>query len=118
MPKQREYVPAVGEEVLVLNHLGSFMVEEVDAELKTASLRALRSGVPMTRPGVSSRKSPPEDQSMARSFARSFTCANSNDCQPLTLGNYDTKLPSGHHTTSTTSSEVRLKTISTRISAG
>ena len=47
IPKQREHVPTVGEEVLVLNHLGSFVVEEVDVEAKTANLRFLRSGVLM-----------------------------------------------------------------------
>jgi hypothetical protein len=47
MPKPHEYAPTIGEEVLVTNHLGSFMVEEIDAEAKTASLRVLRSGVLM-----------------------------------------------------------------------
>jgi len=31
----------------VVNHLGTFMVEEVDADAKTASLRVLRSGILM-----------------------------------------------------------------------
>jgi hypothetical protein len=47
MPMRRDYVPTVGEEVLLLNHLGTFMVEEVDSDSKTASLRVLRSGVLM-----------------------------------------------------------------------
>lgn len=47
MPMRRGYVPAVGEEVLLLNHLGTFKVEEVDADAKTANLRVLRSGVLM-----------------------------------------------------------------------
>ena len=44
-PRRREHVPTVGEEVLVVNDLGVFRVEEVDAEAKTASLRVLRSGI-------------------------------------------------------------------------
>ncbi len=46
-PTRREYVPTVGDEVLVVNHLGTFIVEEVDADAKTASLRVLRSGILM-----------------------------------------------------------------------
>jgi hypothetical protein len=44
---RHECVPTVGEEVLVVNHLGTFVVEEVDADAKTASLRVSRSGVLM-----------------------------------------------------------------------
>jgi hypothetical protein len=44
---RREYVPTAGEEVLLLNHLGTFKVEEVDPVAKTANLRVLRSGVLM-----------------------------------------------------------------------
>ncbi|WP_162601406.1 hypothetical protein [Occallatibacter savannae] len=43
----REYIPTVGEEVLLVNHLGTFMVEEVDCERKTASVRVRRSGLLM-----------------------------------------------------------------------
>jgi hypothetical protein len=49
----RDHVPTVGEEVLLLNHLGTFMVEEVDGDAKTASLRVLRSGVLMKDVGWS-----------------------------------------------------------------
>jgi hypothetical protein len=42
-----EYVPEVGEEVLVTDHLGNFLVEEIDAEQKTAVLRILRSNAVM-----------------------------------------------------------------------
>ena len=38
-----EYAPRVGEEVLVTDHLGVFLVEEIDCERKTAVLRVLRS---------------------------------------------------------------------------
>lgn len=44
---QREYVPRVGEEVLVTDHLGSFFVEEINVEQKTADLRVLRSNIAM-----------------------------------------------------------------------
>lgn len=40
-----QHIPKVGEEVYVTNYLGSFLVEGVDAEAKTAGLRVLRSGV-------------------------------------------------------------------------
>jgi hypothetical protein len=36
-------MPTVGEEVLLINHFGSFLVEEVDVEAKTAALRRLDS---------------------------------------------------------------------------
>jgi hypothetical protein len=38
-----EYVPEVGEEVLVIDHLGTFLVEEIDVEQKTAVLRSTQS---------------------------------------------------------------------------
>jgi len=44
---RHECVPTVGEEVLVVNHLGTFKVEEVDADAKTASLRVSPSGILM-----------------------------------------------------------------------
>jgi hypothetical protein len=46
-PTRHECVPTVGEEALVVNHLGTFIVEEIDADAKTASLRVLRSGILM-----------------------------------------------------------------------
>jgi len=35
-------MPTVGEEVLLANYLGSFLVEDVNVEAKTASLRRLQ----------------------------------------------------------------------------
>jgi hypothetical protein len=43
----REYVPKIGEEVLVTDRLGTFRVEEIDVERKTAVLRILRSNAIM-----------------------------------------------------------------------
>lgn len=45
VPTPQEHVPIVGEEIMLTNHFGSFMVEEVDADAKTASVRVLRSGI-------------------------------------------------------------------------
>jgi hypothetical protein len=43
MPAQPKRMPTVGEEALLMNHLGIFLVEEVHVEARTANLRRLES---------------------------------------------------------------------------
>lgn len=43
MLPEGEYAPRVGEKVLVTDHLGVFLVEQIDCERKTAVLRVFRS---------------------------------------------------------------------------
>lgn len=85
-PTRREYVPTVGEAVLVVNHLGTFVVEEVDADANTASLRVLRSGLLMK--DVEWRTICPLDDATRGLFkstvsysAKSSTGASSDDCE-------------------------------------
>ena len=66
-------IPAIGEQVLVLNHLGTFVVEEVDALAKSANLRVQRSGVLMK--DVSWRAICPLDDEVRAQLENIFTSA-------------------------------------------
>ena len=74
----RKHCPTVGEEVLVENHLGTFIVEEVDAVMETASLRVLRSGILLK--GVEWRTIGPLDNKLSARLGDIF---NSEELQQL-----------------------------------
>ena len=70
MSMNREYIPSVVEEVLLVNHLGRFVVEEVDLDRKTATVRVMRSGALMK--GLEWRTIWPLDAKTRAAFADIF----------------------------------------------
>ena len=44
MVKSGEFVPQVGQEVLIVNHLGAFRIHGVDSETRSVNVTILRNG--------------------------------------------------------------------------